>query len=84
MNNGNVRIALHWEGINAEEACVIGDQILTDIIGGNRIKSITVLVEPLGTKDLKITSFNRFLEKKIIKRLEKKKKFKKGEYYDRG
>ena len=34
-------------------------------------------------KDLKITSFNRFLEKRIINRLEKKNKFKKGEYYDK-
>ena len=59
------------------------DQIVTDIIGGNRLKATTVLVEPLGKKDLKITSFNRFLEKKIIKRLEKQDKFKKGEYYDK-
>jgi len=66
-----------------EEVCVIGDQIVTDIIGGNRLKATTVLVEPLGKRDLKITSFNRFLEKKIIKRLEKQDKFKKGEYYDK-
>ena len=70
-------------GIKKEETCVIGDQIVTDIIGGNRVKATTVLVDPLGVKDLKITSFNRFVEKKIIKRLEKKNKFKKGEYYDK-
>ena len=72
-----------WKVIKKEETCVIGDQIVTDIIGGNRVKATTVLVDPLGVKDLKITSFNRFVEKKIIKRLEKKNKFKKGEYYDK-
>ena len=74
---------LKKEGLNKEEMCVIGDQIVTDIIGGNRSKSVTILVEPLGVKDLKITSFNRFLEGRIIRRLEKKNKFKKGEYYDK-
>jgi hypothetical protein len=70
-------------GVKENEVCVIGDQIVTDIIGGNRLKSTTILVDPLGVKDLKITSFNRFVEKKIIKKLEKKKLFKKGEYYDK-
>ena len=69
--------------VTEEETCVIGDQIVTDIIGGNRLKSTTILVDPLGKKDLKITSFNRFLEKKIVKNLEKKNIFKKGEYYDK-
>ncbi len=69
--------------VKENETCVIGDQIVTDIIGGNRLKAMTILVEPLGTKDLKITSFNRFVEKKIIKRLEKKNQFKKGEFYDK-
>lgn len=69
--------------LKESEVCVIGDQIVTDIIGGNRIKAITILVDPLGVKDLKITSFNRFLEKRIMSKLAKKNMFKKGEYYDR-
>ena len=35
--------------------CIIGDQIVTDILAGNRYKIYTVLVDPLGEKDLKIT-----------------------------
>ena len=35
----------------------------------------------LSKKDLKITSLNRILENYIIKYYQKKKKFKKGEYY---
>lgn len=65
-----------------EETCIIGDQIMTDIIGGNRQHIYTVLVEPLGIKDLKVTSLNRLLEKRKISRLEKKGLFKRGEFYE--
>ena len=68
--------------LKANEICVIGDQIVTDVIGGNRVKCHTILVDPLSEKDLKITSFNRFVEKKIVNRLDKKDIFKKGRYYD--
>ncbi len=64
--------------INMENVCVIGDQIVTDIFLGNRIGALTILVDPMGTKDLKITYLNRFIERIIIKGI----KFKKGEYYD--
>ena len=50
------------------QMCMIGDQLITDIYGGNRYHMFTILVDPLGKKDLKITSFNRFLEKKILKK----------------
>lgn len=65
-----------------EEMCMIGDQIITDILGGNRFKMLTILVDPLGKKDLKITYINRFLEKRILNYFEFKKLMKKGEYYE--
>ena len=65
-----------------EEMCMIGDQIVTDIYGGNRYNIFTILVDPLGTKDLKITGLNRFIERKILKRYEKKQIMKKGVYYE--
>jgi len=64
-----------------EEMCMIGDQIMTDILGGNRFGCYTILVDPLGKKDLKITSFNRMLEKAILKRLAKKGILERGKYY---
>lgn len=64
--------------VNMNEVCIIGDQIVTDIFLANRIGALSVLVDPLGEKDLKITRLNRFIEKRIIKKI----KFKKGEYYD--
>ena len=64
-----------------EEMCIIGDQIMTDVLGGNRYGIYTVLVDPLPEKELKVTGINRFFEKNKIKKLEKNGLFKKGEYY---
>lgn len=64
--------------VKMEEVAVIGDQIVTDIFMGNRLHMKTILVDPLGERDLKITAFNRFLENRIMKRI----KIKRGDYYD--
>lgn len=63
------------------EMCMIGDQLVTDILAGNRFSCLTILVDPIGTKDLKITSFNRFIESKILNYYEKNNIMKKGGYY---
>ena len=47
-----------------EEICLIGDQLYTDILGGNFVGIYTVLVDPMGTKDLKVSKFKRLLEKR--------------------
>lgn len=64
------------------EMAIIGDQIMTDVLAGNRYGILTVLVETLAVKDLKITALNRMIERRKIKMLEKKGLFKKGKYYD--
>lgn len=69
-------------GFKQEEMCMIGDQIVTDIYGGNRYGMFTILVDPLSKKDLKITSLNRFIERKILKKYEDKGIMKKGVYYE--
>lgn len=68
--------------LKPNEMCMIGDQIVTDIYGGNRFGMFTVLVDPLGKKDLKITSLNRLIESKILKKYEEKDIMKKGVYYE--
>ena len=58
---------------------VIGDQIFTDIIGGNRCKMYTILVDPISTRELFITAIKRGLENKILdKYKEKQQKEKEG------
>lgn len=65
-----------------EEMVMIGDQIVTDILAGRRFGIRTILVDPLGEKDLKITGLNRKIEKQIVKRYQKKGIFERGKYYE--
>ena len=46
---------------------VVGDQIFTDIIGGNRCKMFSILVDPINEKDFWYTAWKRPLENKIKK-----------------
>jgi len=64
--------------VEMSEVAIIGDQIMTDIFMGNRLGALTVLVDPLGEKDLKITFFNRTVEKIVMKKIN----LKRGEYYE--
>ncbi len=59
--------------IEPESIGVVGDQIFTDVIGGNRCKMFTILVDPVTQKDYFYTAWKRPIEN-IIKR-----KLKKGE-----
>ena len=60
---------------------MIGDQLFTDMFGGNRLGIYTILVDPISKKDFILTKFTRYLEKKQSKNL-KKHGFQKGKYYD--
>ena len=51
----------------AKNIGVVGDQIFTDIIGGNRCKMFTILVEPIAEKDIWITMLKRPIENAIKK-----------------
>lgn len=55
-----------------ENIAVVGDQIFTDIIGGNRCKMFTILVEPIEKKEYWYTRWKRPIENSI------KNKFKNG------
>lgn len=65
-----------------KEMVMIGDQIVTDIISGRNFNIKTILVDPLGKKDMKITSINRKIESWIINRYYKRGIFKRGSYYE--
>ncbi|WP_047986354.1 YqeG family HAD IIIA-type phosphatase [Ornithinibacillus californiensis] len=52
--------------LNKEEIVVIGDQLLTDVLGGNSAGLYTILVVPIVQTDEKITQFNRRIERKIM------------------
>ena len=69
-------------GFKKSEMAMIGDQMVTDILSGNLYGITTILVDPLGVKDLKITGLNRKIENFIVKNYSKKGIFKKGSYYE--
>lgn len=54
-----------------ENIAVVGDQIFTDVIGANRCKMFSILVEPIEKKDLLVTKIKRPLENYIIKGYQK-------------
>lgn len=64
--------ALSQMGIKKEEAVVIGDQLLTDVLGGNRSGFYTILVVPVASTDGFFTRFNRFAERRILNWFRKK------------
>ena len=53
--------------LKSNETAVVGDQIFTDIIGANRCKMFSILVEPIEEKDMLITIIKRPIEN-VIKR----------------
>ena len=68
--------------LELSEVVIIGDQILTDILGGNRVGIKTILVNPISKKDRKVTMINRRIERYIMNKLKLRKLFTKGKYYE--
>jgi uncharacterized protein len=61
------RRALGMMDLNPEQAVVVGDQMLTDVLGGNRLGLHTILVVPISLKDEGFfTRINRRIEKVAI------------------
>ena len=50
-------------GVSPRETAVIGDQIFTDVVGGNLIGARVFLTEPLGPETDGFIKFKRHLEK---------------------
>lgn len=63
-----------------ENIGVVGDQIFTDVIGGNRCKMFTILVEPIAEKDIWITLIKRPIENAIKNRYKKTKEVNENVY----
>lgn len=76
------KIRSHY-GVQFSEMAMLGDQLLTDILGGNLLGIYTILTKPLVEQDINWTKINRVIEKYIYRILEKKYEFRKGVYYDK-
>ncbi len=56
------RKAIRALGLNPGEVAVVGDQVFTDVLGGNLAGGYTVLVPPLADREFFYTRFIRLLE----------------------
>lgn len=66
------RRALSMLGLSADQTLMIGDQLMTDVYGGNRMGLFTVLVLPVSVGDEGFgTRINRRLERIVKGRLHK-------------
>lgn len=67
---------------NENDIAIIGDQLMTDIKGGNKVGITTILVDPVKESDAFLTGFNRYCERKKIEQLGTRGVFFKGRYYE--
>lgn len=64
--------ALKQINSTVKETVVIGDQLLTDVFGGNRLGLYTILVVPISKKEGLGTKINRLVEKMIFPWMKKR------------
>ena len=80
--NGKIDKVFKKYEYNQSEVAIIGDQLVTDILFGNRVGITAILVNPLSIHDKFFTKFNRFRERKIYKKLYQNNLLVKGKYYE--
>lgn len=70
--NSGFNKALSLLNLSSAEAAVIGDQLFTDILGGNRLGLFTIWVAPLANQEFIGTKVTRKIERFAVRILRKK------------
>lgn len=73
--------ALNILNSNKENTAAIGDQLLSDIVGAKKYRIKAILVDQLSKENNVQTGMAQKLQKHMIKKLKKYKKFQIGKYY---
>lgn len=60
------RLAMHKMRTQPPQTAVVGDQVFTDILGGNRLSLFTILVRPLNEREFWTTQLVRRLERAVL------------------
>lgn len=63
---GGFLAALELLGVPAPAAVMIGDQMFTDVLGGNRAGVATILVKPMHRREFVGTKISRFAERAVL------------------
>lgn len=61
------RHALAEMGLQPHEAAIIGDQLFTDVLGGNRLGAVTILVDPLSQERKWHRKVMRSVERQMLR-----------------
>ncbi|NMB42043.1 MAG: YqeG family HAD IIIA-type phosphatase [Firmicutes bacterium] len=66
------RKALDLMGVKPSQAAVVGDQVFTDVLGGNRLGLYTILVQPLSRREFLGTMYVRKVERLVLRGLRRR------------
>lgn len=69
---------LKFKNIKNEQIAMIGDQLITDVWGANKMGYFSILIDPITNNEHIWTKVNRVFERKI----QKKNHIERGKYYD--
>lgn len=72
---GSFHKAVAIMNAGTEETAVIGDQIFTDIMGGNRAGLFTILVVPIARREFLGTKISRTFEYFVLKHIKKNREY---------
>lgn len=63
----NFHLGLRMLSVTKKEVVMIGDQLMTDVLGANRVRVDSILVLPIKDKDGYATFLNRRMERIVMK-----------------
>jgi uncharacterized protein len=66
------RAALQLLDVDVSKAAVLGDQMFTDVLGGNRLGAFTILVRPMHPREFFGTKISRLFERVILRLFEQR------------
>ena len=64
---GALRRAMAVMGTTAGTTALIGDQVFTDVLGGNRLGLCTILVRPQSPREFVLTRLVRVVERMVLR-----------------
>lgn len=67
----NFKRAMQLLETDKSSTAIVGDQVFTDVYGGNRAGLTTILVKPVSEKDEWITKIKRGIERRFIRAYER-------------
>lgn len=78
----NFKKAMKHFGVTKKQTALIGDQLMTDMLGGHLAGVYTILTAPITDNDKWDTKINRFFENFVYRHWKRKGTFKKGDFDD--